>query len=270
MALKRLLPHAARNPSLASAFEREGRLLSRLQHPNVIGIQEVVRDEKGTCLVLEYVEGADLCWCSRPPRLLSDSVADHSRSVARTGSRARATRRSGQPLGLIHRDLSPSNVLVGIDGRVKLTDFGIARALSGSQATTGQSIKGTLAYLPPEQACGAPVDARADLFAVGALLYELIARAPIYDESDPRLALARARAGDVISLASTRPGTPMAIVELVDRALSADPPIAFRALVPCRRARAGGQSDRWPGGGRRACDVGALFAAHERDGARER
>jgi len=60
VALKRLLPHAARNPSLAAAFEREGRLLSRLQHPNVIGIEEVVRDEKGPCLVLEYVEGADL------------------------------------------------------------------------------------------------------------------------------------------------------------------------------------------------------------------
>jgi len=128
-------------------------------------------------------------------------------------------------------------VLVGIDGRVKLTDFVIARALSGSQATTGQSIKGTLAYLPPEQACGAPVDARADLFAVGALLYELIARAPIYDESDPRLALARARAGDVNSLASVCPETPMAIVELVDRALSAGPTDRF----PSARAMAAEQ-----------------------------
>ena len=88
--------------------------------------------------------------------------------------------------------------------------------------------------MPPEQASGAPVDARADLFAVGALLYELIAATPIYDESDPRLALARARAGDVTSLASVRPETPMSIVELVDRALAVAPSDRF----PSARAMA--------------------------------
>jgi hypothetical protein len=130
---------------------------------------------------------------------------------------------NGRPLGLIHRDLSPSNVLIGIDGRVKLTDFGIARAVKGTHATTGQNVKGTLAYLSPEQATGSTVDARADLFAVGALLYEMLCGAPIYDEDDPRLALARARAGDVKSLSVARPETPLPIVELVDRALGASP-----------------------------------------------
>jgi tRNA A-37 threonylcarbamoyl transferase component Bud32 len=224
VAMKRLLPHAARNPSLSAAFEREGRLLSRLEHPNVIGIQEMIRDERGTCLVLEYVEGADLRVLepgATPARMALRIIRDLLRALEAVHD---LRDDDGRPLGLIHRDLSPSNVLVGVDGSVKLTDFGIARALSGSQAaTTGTNIKGTLAYLPPEQASGAPVDSRADLFAVGALLYEMLVGAPIYDESEPRLALARARAGDVASLAAVRPETPMPIVELVDRALSAVP-----------------------------------------------
>jgi eukaryotic-like serine/threonine-protein kinase len=228
VAIKRLLPHAARNPSIAAAFEREGRLLSRISHPNVIGIHEVAQDEKGTCLVLEYVEGADLTGFAgtivatpialRIVRdLLGALIGVHS-----------LCDEQGRPLGLIHRDLSLANLLVDINGRVKLTDFGLARAVSGSQAaTTGQSIKGTLAYLAPEQARGAPVDARTDLFAAGAILYEMLAGAPIYNDDDPRIALARARAGDVASLASTRPEIPFPIVELVDRALAAEPADRF-------------------------------------------
>jgi len=227
VALKRLLPHAARNPSLAAAFEREGRLLARIDHPNVVGIHEIIRDERGTCLVLEYVEGADLRALSghatRPDvalRIIHDLL--HALEAVHG-----LCDEDGRPLGLIHRDLSPSNVLVGVNGTVKLTDFGIARAVSGSHATTGQSIKGTLAYLSPEQATGAPVDARADLFAAGALLYELLAGVPIYNEDDPRLALARARAGDVGSLASVKPDLPLSIVEFVDRALAAHPTDRF-------------------------------------------
>jgi len=228
VAIKRLLPHAARNPSLAAAFEREGRLLQRIVHPNVIGIHEIAHDERGTSLVLEYVDGSDLRGLGGhpvPEQVALRVIRDVLRALQAV--HGLADEETGRPLGLIHRDLSPSNVLVGVDGRVKLTDFGIARAVSGSHATTGQNIKGTLAYLSPEQATGAPVDARADLFAVGALLYEMLCGAPIYDDDDPRLALARARAGDVHSLGLARPETAPPIVELVDRALAAAPTDRF-------------------------------------------
>jgi len=228
VAIKRLLPHAARNPSIAAAFEREGRLLSRISHPNVIGIHEVARDDQGTCLVLEYIEGADLTGTgggSVPTPIALRIIRDLLRALMGVHS---LCDEQGRPLGLIHRDLSLANLLVDINGRVKLTDFGLARAVSGSQAaTTGQSIKGTLAYLAPEQARGAPVDARTDLFAAGAILYEMLAGAPIYNDEDARIALARARAGDVTSLASTRPEVPFPIVELVDRALAAEPTDRF-------------------------------------------
>src|SRR5258708_37611317 len=119
VALKRLLPHAARNPSLSAAFEREGRLLSRLEHPNVIGIHEVIRDERGTCLVLEYVEGADLRVLSpgaTPARLALRIIRDLLHALEAVHE---LRDDDGQPLGLIHRDLSPSDVLVGIGGAVK-------------------------------------------------------------------------------------------------------------------------------------------------------
>jgi serine/threonine-protein kinase len=223
VAIKRLLPHAARNPSIAAAFEREGRLLSRITHPNVIGIHEVARDEQGTCLVLEYIEGADLTGiggATVATPIALRIIRDLLRALVGVHS---LRDEQGRPLGLIHRDLSLANLLVDINGRVKLTDFGLARAVSGSQAaTTGQSIKGTLAYLAPEQARGAPVDARTDLFAAGAILYEMLAGAPIYNDDDARIALARARAGDVQSLASARPGMPFPLVEFVDRALAAE------------------------------------------------
>jgi serine/threonine protein kinase len=227
VAIKRLLPHAARNPSLAAAFEREGRLLQRIRHPNVIGIHEVTRDDRGTSLILEYIDGTDLRALAGQPvpeRVALRVMCDVLRALEAVHG---LCDEAGRPLGLIHRDLSPSNVLVGATGKVKLTDFGIARAVRGTHATTGVNVKGTLAYLAPEQANGAPVDARADLFAAGALLYELLCGKPIYDETDPRLALARARAGDVKSLSVTRPETPWPIAELVDRALSANPTDRF-------------------------------------------
>jgi serine/threonine-protein kinase len=227
VAIKRLLPHAARNASLAGAFEREGRLLQRIRHPNVIGIHEVMRDEKGTSLILEYVEGADLHTLGRDPvpdRIALRVVRDVLRALEAVHGLCDD---NGRPLGLIHRDLSPSNVLIGVDGIVKLTDFGIARAVRGTHATTGTDVKGTLAYLAPEQATGAPVDARTDLFAAGALLYEMLSGSPVYDDVDPRVALARARAGDVKSLSIVKPETPIAVVELVDRALAAAPTDRF-------------------------------------------
>jgi eukaryotic-like serine/threonine-protein kinase len=227
VALKRLLPHAARDPLLAAAFEREGRLLSRIRHPNVVGIREVARDEEGPLLVLEYVHGADLRALSRSPVAVRVALRVARDVLCALSAVHGLCDEDGRPIGLIHRDLSPANVLVAASGQVKLTDFGIARALSGSHATTGQNIKGTLAYLSPEQATGGPVDARSDLFAVGALLYEMLSGRAIYDEDDPRLALARARAGDVKSLSEVSPEAPIDVVQAVDRALLATPSDRF-------------------------------------------
>ncbi len=223
VALKCLLPHAARNPSLAAAFEREGRLLQRIHHPHVVAIRDIVRDAGGPVLVLEYVEGVDLRAMVRvpaPPALVLTVIRDVLRALEAVHG---LCDEQGRRVGLIHRDLSPSNVLVGVDGAVKLTDFGIARALVGSHATTGLQIKGTLAYLSPEQASGAPLDHRSDLFAVGAILYELLAGVAIYDDADPRVLLARARAADIRSLGERRPDLAPTLAEFVDRSLSARP-----------------------------------------------
>jgi serine/threonine protein kinase len=223
VALKRLLPHAARNPSTATAFEREGKLLARIRHPNIVELYDVVHEGDEAFLVLEYVEGVDLLrlGAGPVPLRLALRVVHDVLSALETVHAARDD--DGRPLGLVHRDLSPSNVLVSTDGKVKLTDFGIARGQFGSNATTGLGIKGTLAYTSPEQATGAPVDARTDLFSVGALLYELVTGRPVYSEQDPKIALARARAGDVRSIAELAPDLPSPIVELCDRALAARP-----------------------------------------------
>ena len=212
VAIKRLLPHAARNPSIAAAFEREGRLLSRISHPNVIGIHEVARDETGTCLVLEYIEGADLTGiggASWPGPLRCGSSAI---CCARSIGVHSLCDEQGRPLGLIHRDLSLGNLLVDIEWSRQTDGFRLGARRLGipSGNDRDRASKGTLAYLAPEQARGAPVDARTDLFAAGAILYELLAGEPIYNDEDPRIALARARAGDVESLAAARPETPIA------------------------------------------------------------
>jgi serine/threonine protein kinase len=119
--------------------------------------------------------------------------------------------------------LSPSNVLIGAFGDVKVADFGIARATSGTDATTGNSIRGTLAYMSPEQASGLSVDARSDLFAVGSLLYEMLSGSPVYEDADPRLALFRARAAEIRGLDHLCPSLDRDIVEIVERALAASP-----------------------------------------------
>jgi serine/threonine-protein kinase len=228
VALKRLLPHAARNRSIVAAFEREGRLLSRISHRNIVGLDALGHDEEGPFLALEYVDGPALralCTGSQLPVRIALRVARDLLSALEAVHALRDER--GEPLGLVHRDLSPSNVLVSKNGSIKLADFGIARGLLGSHRTTGHAIKGTLSYLSPEQATAAPVDQRSDLFGVGAILYEMLSGRPPYGDDDPRLVLARARAGDVAPIGAVRGDLDAALVDLLDRALASVPSDRF-------------------------------------------
>jgi eukaryotic-like serine/threonine-protein kinase len=239
VALKRMLPHAARHEPSVLAFEREARLYGKFETPGVPRCFGHGSDDQGPYLLLEYVEGTTLSDLLGEPIAVPLALRVARDVLAVLETVHNVTDDDGRRLGLVHRDLSPMNVLIGIAGVVKLADFGIARSTVGTHATTGVMAKGTLGYMSPEQARGQPLDARSDLFAVGALLHEMLAGSPPYDEQDPRLALARARAGDITPFADTLPGVDPTLGDLVDQALAAEPverfPSAERMRIEVER-----------------------------------
>ena len=180
--IKQLPPEHAQDPKLIELFVREAALVASLSHKNIVRVFDLVKTMQGSVdeyyIVMEYVRGGDLRTLlrrarRRQGRLSLDSILFIACEVLSALSCAHEKRnRKGAPLGLVHRDVSPSNILLGASGVVKLTDFGIAK--SPTLGSVVFKVKGKLGYMAPEQARGEPVDRRADLFAVGVMLYELL------------------------------------------------------------------------------------------------
>lgn len=192
VAIKRVLSSYSDNAAFATMFISEARLASLLNHPCVVAVLDFSRDREGRLFqVIEYVDGVDLDKLMRPdadlPRapgpILPDDVTSYILGEVLSGLHHAhtAVREDGKPLGIIHRDCTPSNVLISWEGAVKLSDFGVAKAMALTDATQSGSAKGKPAYMAPEQITGsASMDARVDLFAVGVILYELlVGRRPI-------------------------------------------------------------------------------------------
>ena len=206
-------------------FEHEARAIGRLQHPNLLVVHDVGEHEGSPYLVTEVLEGATLReLLARPPRALEE-VLSWSEAIAR-GLKAAHAR------GVVHRDLKPENVLVTADGGLKLLDFGLAKlietdegASSGEERTWTQLtapgiVLGTCAYMAPEQVRGQPVDARADLFAFGAILYELLTGRAPFQRSAPLESLAAI----LVEPAPPLPANvPAAVAHIVARCLEKDP-----------------------------------------------
>ena len=178
VALKRLLPDAVRDKRRADMFLREARVAALLEHPNVVRAYDYGEIEGELYLAMEYVEGQPL---SRVLRALADAgerlpapLAAFVLAEACEGLHAaHELHEDGQPLNLVHRDVSPQNVMIGYDGRVRLLDFGVAKIENENVTKTGE-VKGKAAYMSPEQAMGEPLDRRSDLFGVGAILFECL------------------------------------------------------------------------------------------------
>jgi serine/threonine-protein kinase len=181
VALKRLLPDGARDKRRVDMFLREARLAAMLDHPNVVRAYDYGEIDGELFLAMEYVEGQPL---SRVLRALDEAgermpigVAAYVLSEVCRGLHAAhelADPTTGLPLQLVHRDVSPQNVMLGYDGRVHLLDFGVAKIETENVTKTGE-VKGKTAYMSPEQAMGESLDRRSDLFGVGAILYECLA-----------------------------------------------------------------------------------------------
>ncbi len=190
VAIKRLHPHLANQREFVNAFLDEARMAARIQHPNVVATLDVIADDDGVMLVMEYVAGDVLS------RILARAAKANLRIPAPIVSGIvvgmlhglhaahEARSESGAPLELVHRDVSPQNILVGADGVARVLDFGIAKAKNRLETTRDGTIKGKAAYMAPEQLSGLPVDRRTDVFASGIVLWEALAAARLFTGAD--------------------------------------------------------------------------------------
>ena len=209
----------------ALMFVYEARIAAGLHHRNIVQILDFDRFDGGAFLVTEYIEGCDLramlLGLRRPPAYdLAITIAAELATGLAAAHDARDD--NGLPLHLIHRDVSPSNVLLGVAGEVKLADFGIAKARSRSYHTVSGTIKGKAAYMAPEQILGEPLDCRADVFGVGVLLFEITTRTRLYSSRSDATAMNQILAGDLPDPTQRRPGYPPALAAIVRRALARD------------------------------------------------
>jgi serine/threonine protein kinase len=193
VAIKRVLPGYSENSQFSKMFVSEARLSSRLQHPNIVSVTDFDRDAEGRLfLVMELVEGKDLD-AVLGSGLLPFPVVNFLLTEMLGGlAYAHDLPAAGDDLrGLVHRDVSPHNVLVSWEGAVKVSDFGIAKARQASEATASIFIKGKPAYMSPEQANGEPLDGRSDLFAVGIMFWEMLVGRRLFVGGDTRSLLAQ-------------------------------------------------------------------------------
>jgi serine/threonine protein kinase len=186
VAIKRLHPQYARDPDFVAMFVDEARLAARIHHPNVVSTLDVVALEGELFLVMEYIQGESFARLERLARDRGERVAEAIVASVLAGvlhglhaaHEARGER--GEPLGIVHRDVSPQNVMVGVDGVARVLDFGIAKAAGRIQTTRDGQIKGKLAYMPPEQLRGEAARTT-DVYAAGVVLWEALAGRRLFD-----------------------------------------------------------------------------------------
>ncbi|MEA2700088.1 MAG: eukaryotic-like serine/threonine-protein kinase [Myxococcales bacterium] len=196
VAIKKLLPHLAESPRFVAMFVDEARLAAHVRHPNVVTPEDLVvhGPDADLCLVMSYVHGETLSRLlglpDRRQRPTHPSVAAAIMLDVLRGLQAAhvATTSDGRPLGLVHRDVSPQNIMVGVDGRARVLDFGVARARLFEQADGRKERFGKPSYLSPEQIRFQDVDQRTDVFAAGIVLWELLAGQRLFQHDNPRLA----------------------------------------------------------------------------------
>src|SRR4051794_28425142 len=211
---------------VALMFVDEARIAAGLHHRNIVQIIDFDLFDGGAFIACEHVDGCDLhdllTHLRAPPRydIACAIIAELGTGLDAAHEQADD---AGAPLHLVHRDVSPSNVLLGVNGEVKIADFGVAKARSRSYHTVSGTIKGKAPYMAPEQILGQPVDRRADVFSLGVLLFELTTRTRLYSGQSNTVAMQHILDGSVPDPAERRPGYPPELTRLVRRALARQP-----------------------------------------------
>jgi serine/threonine protein kinase len=230
LVIKRMLPHISASRRNVELFLREARLAARLDHPNVVHVYELGQDSGTHFLALEYIDGVNLhrlakeTWRagrSLPTEVVVRAIADAALGLHHAHTLVDAR---GQPAGLVHRDISPENLMVGRDGVTRVLDFGIARTTEpGHTVTETGELKGKIPYMSPEQIEGKPLDGRSDLFSLGVTLYWLLCGRRPFDGVNEVATIRNIADGRWEPASRHNPLTPRCLDDVLARLLARDP-----------------------------------------------
>ena len=230
VAIKKILPHLADDEEFVTMFADEAKLAAQLNHPNIIHIYDLGKIQAGGYFIaMEYVDGRDLRAIQQAGRQmgiplpvpLAVYVASRVASALDYAHRRRDA--EGNELNIVHRDVSPQNILISYEGDIKLCDFGIAKAASKASKTQSGALKGKIQYMSPEQAWGRPIDRRSDLFSLGVVLHELLTGERLFRGDTDINILEKVRSADVPPPSNANPEVPRNLDAVVLKALAKEP-----------------------------------------------
>jgi serine/threonine-protein kinase len=238
--VKQVRPELAWDRDFITMFFDEARIAARLNHPNVVSTYEVVEEAGQYLLAMEYLEGQTLGEIlnrlGRAQMPLDQHLWILCQVLAGLNYGHELVDYDGSPLGIVHRDVSPSNVFLTYNGEVKLLDFGIAKAAGAASATQKGTVKGKIGYGAPEQFLARPVDARADVYAVGVMLWEALAGKRRKQADTPAAAYEARVAGTEPKIREVKPDVPTRLADICDRATAVEPAARFGSALQFQRA----------------------------------
>ena len=240
LAIKRILPQFSENEEFIAMFIDEAKLAAKLTHRNIVQIYDFGSQQGSYYIAMEYILGKDLRSIlkkskERGERLPLAQCAYIIGEAAKGLEYAHTLRdHFGKPLQIIHRDISPQNILISYEGEVMLADFGIAKAASKSAETRAGVLKGKILYMSPEQAWGKPIDRRTDLYSLGVLLYEMITHRKIFDADSEFSMLEKVRNADVEFPPNVFENIPNNFLQVVQKALEKNPDHRYQSAHDMR------------------------------------
>jgi len=233
VAIKKILPHLAQNQDFVDMFIREARLAAMLQHPNIVQIFDLIKSHNSSFIAMEFVDGKNL----------AEIMANHKHGLPvdlsifliqkiSSGlyySHNIKNHKTNEPLNIVHRDVSPQNMLISFKGEVKISDFGISKATSEPSFTQAGVIKGKLSYLSPEQALGKGADHQSDLYALGLIFHEILSGKKVYHFNNELEALTSIPKIEIPPITELRPDVPDGVNDIIMKCLEKDKTMRYNS-----------------------------------------